>query len=54
MAQNEKPIGLAVTKNWTPRVVSQISLLKLECREISGLHFCCSKNFCTLLLEKDN
>ena len=35
-------------------VISQISCLKLKCRGISGLHFCFSKNFCTLPLGKDN
>ena len=57
-AQKVKQSGLAslVAKNGTPRVISQISWLKFECtckvcRGISGLHFCFSKNFWTMLLE---
>ena len=35
------------------RGISEKSVLKLEVRGILGLHFCFSKNFCTLPLGKD-
>ena len=50
-----KPARLASfeAKNGTFRAISQKSLLGLECRGISGLHFFWNKHFCTSPLVKD-
>ena len=54
-AQKVKPGGLATfeAKNGTFRVISQKSLLGLECRGISGLHFIWNTIFSTWPLGKD-
>ena len=54
-AQKVKPGKLACfeAKNGAVAAISQKCLLRPAWRGISGLHFCLSKNFCTLPLERD-